>query len=73
MTRAGYEKIGGIAGSVLNVLKQQDGFLPITAKTSPDEIYKKFGVSKKNFKKAVSALYKQRLVTVEEDGIRLVE
>ncbi len=73
LTTTGYEKVGGIAEKILTMLKSKNGFLPITAKTPPDEISAMFGVSKKNYKKAVSALYKQRLVTIEEDGIRLVK
>jgi predicted RNA-binding protein (virulence factor B family) len=30
-----------------------------------------FGVSKKTFKKAIGGLYKARLISIEEDGIRL--
>jgi predicted RNA-binding protein (virulence factor B family) len=30
-------------------------------------------MSKKSFKKAIGALYKERLITIESDGIRLVQ
>jgi predicted RNA-binding protein (virulence factor B family) len=30
-----------------------------------------FGISKKVFKKAVGALYKDRLISIEAEGIRL--
>ncbi len=69
----GYEKVGGIAETIIDLLKAQNGFLPVTAKTSPAEISAMFGVSKKNYKKAIGALYKKRLVTIDPDGIRLVE
>jgi len=36
-------------------------------------IYSTFGISKKNFKKALGGLYKKRLVVIEEDKIRLVK
>ena len=45
----------------------------MNSKTSPDEIYDVFKVSKKNFKMALSNLYKQRLITIEDDGVRLVD
>ncbi len=73
LTPLGYEKVGGIAETILNLLKAKNGFLPVTAKTSPAEISTMFGVSKKNYKKAIGALYKKRLVTIDPDGIRLVE
>lgn len=71
LTATGYEKVGGISEMILKVLQKKKGFLPITAKTSPEEIYSLFGVSKKNYKKAIGALYKERKVTIEDDGIRL--
>lgn len=73
LTSAGYEKVGGMAEKILQILEKGDGFMPITAKTSPDDIYQTFGMSKKNYKKAIGALYKKRLVTVDHDGIRLVK
>jgi predicted RNA-binding protein (virulence factor B family) len=73
LAATGYEKVGGIAETILRQLAQRNGFLPITAKTSAQEISSLFGVSKKNFKMAIGALYKKRLVTIEADGIRLVK
>jgi len=72
LTAQGYEKVGGIADDILNMLVKKKGFLPITAKTSPEEIYEVFGVSKKNYKKALGSLYKKRMVSIDEDGIRLI-
>ena len=40
-------------------------------KSPPEEIYRLFEVSKKAYKRAVGGLYKQRLITIEENGIRL--
>lgn len=45
------------------------GMLPLTDKSSADDIYAEFGISKKAFKKALGALYKERLVRIGEDGI----
>lgn len=73
LTSTGYEKVGGIADTILNKLVKNKGFLPITAKTSPEKIYETFGVSKKNYKKALGSLYKKRMVTIDPDGIRLVD
>ncbi len=73
LTAPGYEKVDGIAQSILTLLAKKGGFLPITAKTSPEKIHDTFGVSKKNYKKALGSLYKQRLVQIDPDGIRLVE
>ncbi len=50
-------------------LQQHEGFLPLSDKSSPEEIYRVFGISKKAFKKALGALYKERKVQIEEQGI----
>lgn len=73
LSAMGYEKVDGISQMILGMLGRKGGFLPLTSKTSPEEIYDTFGVSKKNYKKALGALYKQRLISIEEDGIRLVD
>ena len=71
LDKVGYEKIGGLADHILDKLRQNNGFLPFTDKSSPDEIYQAFRVSKKNFKAAIGALYKQRQIILEEKGIRI--
>ncbi|MDX1479891.1 MAG: S1-like domain-containing RNA-binding protein [Saprospiraceae bacterium] len=53
-------------------LIKHDGFLPFHDKSPPDAISAQFGMSKKAFKKAIGALYKQRRIVIGEDGIRLV-
>lgn len=55
-----------------NALVQNDGFIPLNDKSAPEEIYLRFHISKKAFKKAVGDLYRQRKITIEDDGIRLV-
>ncbi len=72
LQKQGYAKVEGLPEQILSKLKNQAGFMPLNSKSSPDEIYQIFGVSKKTFKLAVSALYKDRLITIEENGIRLV-
>ena len=47
--------------------------MEVTDKSRPEVISDIFGVSKKVFKKAIGDLYKKRLITLEEDGIRLKE
>lgn len=67
----GYGKIEGLAGVVLEKLKDYGGVLDISDKSEPEEIYRVFGCSKKNYKKALGALYKQGLVEIEETEVRL--
>lgn len=54
-------------------LRENGGFLPLTDKSPPEEIYRLFGVSKKKYKMAVGRLYKHQDVALEPDGVRLVE
>lgn len=56
---------------LLEVLQQNNGFLPLTSKTETEEVYRLLGLSKKKFKFAASDLYKKGLITLDKDGIRL--
>jgi predicted RNA-binding protein (virulence factor B family) len=69
----GHHSADPIADQILERLTASEkGFLPINDKTPAEDIYEWFGVSRKKFKIALGGLYKRRLITVEEDGIRLV-
>lgn len=70
--KPGLEKLEDISEEILAMLKAQGGFLPLSDKTAPEVIRNLFSTSKKNFKKALGGLYKKRLITIEEGGIRLV-
>lgn len=52
-------------------LFRHDGYCPFTDKSSAEDIYNEFHVSKKVFKRAVGDLYKQHLITLAPDGIEL--
>ena len=72
LTPLGYQKVEGISAIILDSLKAQGGFLAVHDKSNPDLIYSLFRCSKKSFKQAIGSLYKQQLITIERDGIRLV-
>jgi predicted RNA-binding protein (virulence factor B family) len=57
--------------TVVNYLEAHDGFAAAHDKTDPAVIQKLFGMSKKSFKKTIGGLYKQRVITIQPDGIRL--
>ncbi|MFV0290511.1 MAG: S1 RNA-binding domain-containing protein [Mangrovibacterium sp.] len=71
LTKQGYVKVEGIAGVILEKLQVAGGFLPIHDKSSPELIAETFGISKKNFKMAIGSLYKERLISIEDNGIKL--
>ncbi len=70
--KSGYEKIEGFAKEVLEAIKDKGNFLKLNDKSSPEEINREFGTSKKNFKKAIGTLYKSKLISIEDDGIRII-
>lgn len=72
LDKMGYEKISQFVDKIIAELQRNKGFLPLTDKSSPEEIYKTFKISKKNFKAAIGALYKKRFIALEDNGIRLL-
>ena len=69
----GNGKVATLTDIILDYLKAQGGFMPVTDKNPPEEIHALFGVSKKTYKKAIGALYKKRLITFENNGTKLVD
>ena len=72
LTPLGYQKVDGIAQTILQALQMQNGFLPVHDKSDPEVIYSLFRCSKKAFKQAIGALYRQHRIALEPDGIRLI-
>ncbi|MBX3039611.1 MAG: GntR family transcriptional regulator [Bdellovibrionaceae bacterium] len=73
LQRAGHEAANEDIGPlILKALEKNGGYLEINDKASAETIHRLFGVSKKKFKIALGGLYKKRLITVNDDGIRLV-
>ncbi len=73
LERPGYEKMDDLSEQVLAVLREHGGFMQVSDKSSPRDIESYFKMSKKNFKKALGALYKKRLIVIEKDGVQLAE
>ncbi|MFW5823205.1 MAG: S1 RNA-binding domain-containing protein [Tangfeifania sp.] len=72
LEKPGYGKIDPISEKLLETLRENNGFLALNDKTSPDIIQALLGISKKNFKKAVGNLYKKKLIEFKSDGIKLI-
>jgi uncharacterized protein len=68
----GYEKVDPLTQMILDELKKEGGFIPVSDKSDAEEVYRVFGISKKSFKQALGALYKRRLITITPEGIRLI-
>lgn len=71
LNQIGYRNIEPNAQIILKELKDNSGFLALTDKSDPDQIKDMMQMSKKAFKKAIGSLYKQRIITIKEDGIYL--
>jgi predicted RNA-binding protein (virulence factor B family) len=70
--KPGYNRVEDETGKILRLLKENDGYLPYHDKSDPDEIYSFFGMSKKTFKMTTGNLYKQRKISFEKTGIKLL-
>lgn len=71
--RFGYNKVIDNKERILNLLRSTDGFIRLHDKSSPEDINYYLQISKKVFKKAIGALYREKKITIEEDGIRLIK
>jgi predicted RNA-binding protein (virulence factor B family) len=69
----GYAKVEGASELVLRRLEQAGGFLPLGDHSSPEAIHAEFGISKKVFKQAIGALFRQQRLVIEDDGISLAD
>jgi len=72
LQKEGYAKVEENAQRILDELKKRDGYLLLTDKSAPERIKEELGMSKKTFKKSIGNLYKQKLISLEEKGIRLL-
>lgn len=70
--KAGYEKVEEETQKILRLLKEHNGYLPYHDKSAPEDIYRFFGMSKKTFKMATGALYKQQKINFTKTGIQIL-
>ena len=67
-----YAKVDDISAIIMERLEERGGFLEVTDKSSPETIYDVFGVSKKAYKMAIGKLYKEKMIMLEKNGIRII-
>lgn len=70
--KPGYQRVEDESEKIVRLLKENKGYLPYHDKSDPEDIYSFFGMSKKTFKMTTGNLYKQRKISFEKDGIKLV-
>lgn len=67
-----YLQMDGDSECILALLKEAGGFLPYHDKSNPEAIKAKFGITKNAFKRAIGHMYKEKIIVIEEGGIRLI-
>lgn len=72
LQQIGFQKVEPGAQVILDALRANKGFLPLTDHSDPQAIYEALEMSKKTFKKAIGTLYKDRKIVLQPDGIALV-
>jgi predicted RNA-binding protein (virulence factor B family) len=72
LQKSGFELVDDVKWRILNIIKAENGFLALNDNSTPEEIKAKLQISKKAFKKAVGALYRERLVTLTDKGVQLI-
>ena len=73
LQKLGFKNVLSSTNLILNYLSEHNGYLDLTDKSSPDLIERRFNMSKATFKKSIGILYRQRKVTLHDDGVRLVK
>ena len=68
----GYSHILDTKDVILKELRENGGVISLGDKSTPDEIYDYFQISKSAFKKAIGGLYKERVITIGDHEIKIV-
>ena len=71
--KAGYGKVEDEGSRILELLDDNNGYLPYNDKSDPDAIRDFFGMSKKTFKMTTGTLYKQKKIEFTQTGIKKLE
>ncbi|PLX07376.1 MAG: hypothetical protein C0596_10550 [Marinilabiliales bacterium] len=64
--------IAGFEEMIIKYLNEHEGKMKINDESDPEIIYATFGISKKNFKKALGGLYKKGLVDLSTSTVKLL-
>ncbi|WP_379964287.1 S1 RNA-binding domain-containing protein [Epilithonimonas sp. UC225_85] len=68
----GFENVDEFKQKILDKLNDNYGLLYLSDKSSPEEIKEELQMSKKNFKKAIGSLYKDKVIDISDDKIKLL-
>ena len=68
----GFENVDEFKQKIIDKLNDNYGLLYLSDKSSPEEIKEELLMSKKNFKKAIGSLYKDKVIEIKDDRISLL-
>jgi predicted RNA-binding protein (virulence factor B family) len=71
--KVGYQRVEDETDKVMRLLQENNGYLPYNDKSSPEDIYSFFGMSKKTFKMTTGNLYKNKKIIFTQTGIKTVD
>lgn len=69
----GFENIDTYKQQILSKLEENYGLIYLSDNSTPEEIKSELMMSKKNFKKAIGSLYKDKKIEILPDKIRLID
>lgn len=73
LLKPGYDKVEALAEKIVMELQKNRGFLPLNDKSDVEDVYDLLEMSKKNFKKAIGLLYKNKQIRFGDDGVYLMK
>lgn len=73
LRRPGAAGVSDARDVILEALQEEDGFLPLHDNSPPELIRSQLGLSKKQFKKAIGGLYKEKRIEMSHKGVRLLK
>ncbi|MEP1781458.1 S1-like domain-containing RNA-binding protein [Reichenbachiella sp.] len=73
LRKIGMDQLEDGAAKIMERLQLNNGKLSIHDKSSPEEIQMMLQMSKKNFKRSLGILYKQKLVLLKDNSIQLIK
>lgn len=71
LRKKGMQNLEDGAQTILKELKASEGFIALTDKSKPQEIQSLLQMSKKNFKKSLGILYRNKQVLLKKEGVFL--
>jgi predicted RNA-binding protein (virulence factor B family) len=69
---AGYQRVAPLTETIIEALQKNGGQLALDDSSSPEEIRQAFATSKKAFKQALGALFRERRIEFTKPGVRLL-